>query len=178
MNSSVLGISLLIAAAGTLSAADPLVTRTFYVSGVECGSCVYMVQQAIGETKGVEDVQVVQIIDNYAQVTFDSSRVTDHQIAQAVRDAIPLHGTPYMATLRVKIPNYAKQKEALGKLFDSWKGSVTLVPSLEVKDEFVIHFEPLKASSQGAELPGWSFAAFREAMKTLGVSFSLMQERQ
>jgi|LakMenEpi03Aug12_release.lakeMendotaPanAssembly.Ray.scaffolds.fasta_scaffold71865_4 copper chaperone CopZ len=178
MNSSARGIFLLIAATCTISAADPVVTRTFYVSGVECGSCVYMVQQSIGETKGVEDVQVVQIIDNYAQVTFDPSRVSDHQIAQAVREAIPLHGTPYLATLRVKIPDYAKQKEAVGKLFASWKGSVTLVPSSEVKDEFAIHFEALKGISQGTELQGWSFAAFREAMKALGVSFSLMQERQ
>jgi hypothetical protein len=55
---------------------------------------------------------------------------------------------------------------------------VTLVPSSEVKDEFAIHFEALKGISQGTELQGWSFAAFREAMKALGVSFSLMQERQ
>ena len=33
---------------------------TFYVSGVECGSCVYMVQQAVTEAKGVEDIKVAQ----------------------------------------------------------------------------------------------------------------------
>lgn len=169
-------VALLIAATSLLSAADPVVTRTFYVSGVECGSCVYMVQQSIGETKGVKDVQVVQIIDNYAQVTFNPKRVSDHQIAQAVREAIPLHGTPYLATLRVKMPDYAKHKAAVDKLFAGWKGSVTLVPSLEVKDEFAIHFEPLKADSKKAEPRGWSLATFTEAMKGLGVGFMLMQQ--
>jgi copper chaperone CopZ len=162
----------------TLNAADPAVTRTFYVSGVECGSCVYMVQQSIGETKGVEDVQVVQIIDNYAQVTFNPKTVSDHQIAQAVREAIPLHGTPYLATLRVKMPEYAKRKAALDQLFAGWKGSVTLVPLLEVKDEFAIHFEPLKADTKKAEPHGWSFTTFTEAMKGLGVDFTLVQEGQ
>jgi len=167
---------LLFAFTTAVSAADPVVTRTFYVSGVECGSCVYMVQQSIGETKGVEDVQVVQIIDNYAQVTFNPKRVSDQQIAQAVREAIPLHGTPYLATLRVRMPDYAKHKAAVDKLFTGWKGSVTLVPSLEVKDEFTIHFEPLKADGKKAEPQGWSLAAFTEAMQGLGVGFTLVQE--
>lgn len=176
MPSSLRLFALLIAATSTLSAADPVVTRTFYVSGVECGSCVYMVQQSIGETKGVEDVQVVQIIDNYAQVTFNPKAVSDHQIAQAVREAIPLHGTPYLATLRVKMPDYSKHKTAVDKLFAGWKGSVTLVPSLEVKDEFVIHFEPLKAESKKSEQQGWNLTTFTEAMKGLGVGFTLVQE--
>lgn len=176
MTSSLRLLALLIAATSTLSAADPLVTRTFYVSGVECGSCVYMVQQSIGETKGVEDVQVVQIIDNYAQVTFNPKRVSDHQIAQAVREAIPLHGTPYLATLRVKMPDYAKHKTAVDRLFAGWKGSVTLVPSLEVKDEFTIHFEPLKVESKKSEPQGWSLAKFTETLKGLGVGFTLVQE--
>lgn len=176
MTSSFRLFALVIAATSVLSAADPVVTRTFYVSGVECGSCVYMVQQSIGETKGVEDVQVEQIIDNYAQVTFNPKRVSDHQIAQAVREAIPLHGTPYLATLRVKVPDYAKHKAAIDQLFAGWKGSVTLVPSLEVKDEFTIHFEPLKADAKKAEPQGWSLAAFTEAMKGLGAGFTLVQE--
>jgi copper chaperone CopZ len=168
--------ALLITATSLLSAADPVVTRTFYVSGVECGSCVYMVQQSIGETKGVDDVQVVQIIDNYAQVTFNPTAVSDHQIAQAVREAIPLHGTPYLATLRVRMPDYAKHKAAVDRLFAGWKGFVTLVPSLEVKDEFTIHFEPLKADTKKSGPQGWSFAGFTEAMKGLGVGFTLVQE--
>jgi hypothetical protein len=126
----------------------------------------------------VEDVQVVQIIDNYAQVTFNPKAVSDHQIAQAVREAIPLHGTPYLATLRVKMPEYAKRKAAVDQLFAGWKSAVTLVPSLEIKDEFAIHFEPLKAVTKTVEPYGWSLTTFTEAMKGLGVDFTLVQEGQ
>ena len=64
------------------------VTRTFYVAGVECGSCVYVVQQSVSETKGVSDAMVLQVIDNYANVTFDPKVVSDHQIAQAVLEVL------------------------------------------------------------------------------------------
>ena len=52
------------------------------------------------------------------------------------------------------------------------------MPSLEVKDEFAIHFEPLKADANKAEPHGWSLATFTEAMKGLGVDFTLVQEGQ
>jgi hypothetical protein len=55
---------------------------------------------------------------------------------------------------------------------------VTLVPSLEVKDEFAIHFEPLKAVTKTVEPYGWSLTTFTEAMKGLGVDFTLVQEGQ
>ncbi|OYW77095.1 MAG: hypothetical protein B7Z37_05470 [Verrucomicrobia bacterium 12-59-8] len=72
----------------SLLAAEQQPTVTFYISGVECGSCVYVVQQSISETKGVSDATVVQVIDNYANVVFDPKVVSEHQIAQAVREAL------------------------------------------------------------------------------------------
>ncbi|MBE7494936.1 MAG: heavy-metal-associated domain-containing protein [Verrucomicrobiaceae bacterium] len=168
-------LSLLIS---TLAAADKPtpVTRTFYVSGVECGSCVYMVQQSIGEAKGVEDVTVVQIIDNYANVTYDPAVLSEHQVAQAVREAIPLHGTPYLATLRIHVPDYSKHASKITELFARWKSQVTAVPSLEVKNQLIIHFEPLKADAKKTSPQGWTFAAFSEAMKQLGITFTVEQE--
>lgn len=56
-----------------------------------------------GGDKGIQDVTVVQIIDNYANVTFDPAVVSDQQIAQAVREAYPLHGMPYLATLKLSV---------------------------------------------------------------------------
>jgi hypothetical protein len=76
------------------------------------------------------------------------------------------------------MPEYAKHKAAVDQLFAGWKGSVTLVPSLEVKGEFAIHFEPLKADTKMAEPHGWSLTTFTEAMKGLGVEFTLVQEGQ
>jgi copper chaperone CopZ len=168
-------LSLLIS---TLGAADKptSVTRTFYVSGVECGSCVYMVQQSISEVKGVEDVTVVQILDNYANVTYNPATLSEHQVAQAVRKAIPLHGTPYLATLRINVPEYPKHASKLKELFARWKSQVTAVPSLEFKNQLVIHFEDLKFDEKKSGPQGWTFDAFSEAMKQLGIDFSVTKE--
>ncbi len=104
--------------------------------------------------------------------------MSEHQIAQAVREALPIHGMPYLASLRVKMPNYAKQKIQVDALFAGWKASVTLVPLLDIKDEFAIHFEELKADAKKPGPQGWKFTQFAEAAKGLGVDFKLVQEGQ
>ncbi len=73
MKSMRLVLTILLIAFDSLCAAEKpqTITRTFYVTGVECGSCVYVVQQSVSETKGVSDVTLVQMVDNYAKVTFD-----------------------------------------------------------------------------------------------------------
>jgi copper chaperone CopZ len=157
------------------------VTRTFFVSGVECGSCVYMVQQAVSEAKGVSEVSVVQVIDNYANVTYDPKMVSEHQIAQAVRDAIPIHGMPYLATLKLRVPAYAKSASKVDALFARWKDWLEVERVDKAKGEFVLHFLPLKADAKKAGPQGWSLAQFTEAMKApapkgLGLEFTLEQE--
>lgn len=173
-------LTILLIAFGSLCAAEKpqTITRTFYVTGVECGSCVYVVQQSVSETKGVSEVTLVQVVDNYANVTFDPQVVGEHQIAQAVREALPIHGMPYLASLRVKMPNYTKQKAQVDALFAGWKSSVTLVPSLDIKDEFAIHFEELKADAKKLGPQGWNFTQFAEAAEGLGVEFKLVLEGQ
>ncbi|WP_395716990.1 heavy-metal-associated domain-containing protein [Prosthecobacter sp.] len=158
-----------------LTAAEP-VTRTFYVSGIECGSCVYMVQQSVAETKGVEDVTVVQIIDNYANVTFDPAVVTDHQIAQAVREAYPLHGMPYLATLKLRVADYAKNSAKVDGLFAAWKGFLKLEVIDKAKGELEVHFLPLEADEKKAGPQGWKFTQWAEAAKRDGIEFTLEQE--
>jgi len=153
------------------------VTRTFYVTGVECGSCVYAVQQSVGETKGVSDVAVVQVIDSFANVTFDPQVVSEHQIAQAVREAYPLHGMPYLATLKLRLPEYAKHSAKADAVLGRWKDWITVKPVDQAKGEFEIHFLPLKADEKKAGPQGWSLAEFSAALKTgLGLAFTLESE--
>lgn len=154
------------------------VTRTFYVSGVECGSCVYVVQQAVGEAKGVSDVTVVQVIDNYANVTFDPRVVSEHQIAQAVREALPIHGMPYLATLKMFIPDYIKNAAKVEAVFAGWKDGVEIEPVNKAKGELVLHFLPLKADPKKTGPQGWNLAQFTEAMKRQGLEFTLEKEGQ
>ncbi|MEZ5387900.1 MAG: heavy-metal-associated domain-containing protein [Prosthecobacter sp.] len=148
------------------------VTRTFYVSGIECGSCVYSVQQSVTETKGVADVTVVQFIDSIANVTFDPKTVSDQQIAQAVREAYPLHGMPYLATLKLRMPGYAQHAAKVDGLFAGWKQSVTMEVTDKAKGELVIHFLPLEVDAKKSAPQGWSIALLTEACKEASDSTS------
>ena len=162
--------------ASLLYAGEP-VTRTFYVTGVECGSCVYAVQHSVGEIKGVSDVAVVQVIDSFANVTFDPQVVSEHQIAQAVREAYPLHGVPYLAALKLRLPDYAKHAAKADVVMNRWKEWITVKPVDQVKGVFEVHFLPLKADEKQAGPQGWSLAEFSAALKTsLGLTFTLETE--
>lgn len=172
-----------------------LVNRTFYISGLECGSCVYMAQQAISETKGVNEVEVVQMLDSFAKVTFDSKALSEHQIAQSVREAIPLHGTPYLASLKVRIPQYAEggNKVLVQAMFGRWKEWLEVDVMDEREGELVLHFLPLPALAETKEAlakaktmavakgpQGWSLAMLDEALrapspKGLGLEYRLVK---
>lgn len=161
---------------------SPSVTQTFYVSGLECGSCAYMVQQSIREAKGVGDATVMQMIDSYAMVSFDPRLVTDHQIAQAVRETYPIHGRPYLATLKMQVPACAKNADnsrKLEALFGGWKQWVKLESADKAKGLFLIHFLPLAVDAKKAGPQGWSLGLLTQALKSptgLGMEFSLEKE--
>lgn len=161
----------------TLQAAESA-TRTFYISGIECGSCVYMVQQSIAETKGVVNVTVVQAIGNYASVTFDPKAVSDQQIAQAVREAYPLHGMPYLASLKLSVANYASNASRVESLFYEWRKFLKLEVVDKAKGTLLVHFLPLEVDKKKASPRGWSLAQLEEAAIRHGVKFTLDQAGQ
>lgn len=166
-----------------LRAAEKQPAVTFYVSGVECGSCVYIVQQSISETKGVADAAVVQMIDAYANVVFDPKVSSEHQIAQAVREALPIHGKPYLATLKLHVPDYAKHAAKVDGLFARWKDWVELETVDKSKGELLIHFHELRIDPKKTGPQGWSLAQFAAAMKSpkpkgLGLDFTVENEAQ
>lgn len=121
-------------------------TMTFYVSGVECPSCVYVVCNSVTNLDGVTDVSLVQL-DGYANVTFDPGRVSPHQIAQAIFDTIGLHGSPYLATLVIRVPDYAKGGNAakVDEIFSKSSKQVKLTLLDRAAGEFTVRFLPLKA---------------------------------
>lgn len=169
--------------AASLHAAEKQPPVTFYISGVECGSCVYVVQQSISETKGVSDATVVQVIDTYANVVFDPKLVSEHQIAQAVREALPIHGKPYLATLKLHVPDYSKHAAKVDGLFARWKDWVELETVDKAEGELLIHFNELKIDAKKPGPQGWSLAQFAAAMKSpepngLGLDFTLEKEGQ
>ncbi len=158
-------------------------TLTFYVAGVECPSCVYSVNYSISQLKSVSDVTAGQFIENYANVTFDPKVVSIHQIAQAVTEAAPLHGVPYQATMKLFIPDYAKEQNSrkVDALFAKWKALVEVETVDRATGEFLIHFQPLKmdakkAGPQGLTLDELTAALSDPAPKGLGMSFRLAKE--
>lgn len=165
-----------------LRAAEKHPSVTFYVSGVECGSCVYVVQQSITETKGVADATVVQLIDSYANVVFDPKLVSEHQVAQAVREALAIHGKPYLATLKLHVPDYAKHAAKVDALFARWKDWVQLETVDKARGDLLIHFNELKTDPGKSGPQGWSLAQLAAAMKSpapngLGLDFTVEEEK-
>ena len=168
-------VFLLLLSFGLLSAAEPI-TRTFFVKGMECGSCVYMVHQSVTETPGVSDANVVQLIDSYANVSYDPKVLTEHQVAQAVREATALHGMPYLASLKVRVPEFGQHAAKIEAAFTQWKDAVWLDVLDREQGELEIHFNELKPAANKTGATGWSLAQFEEALKSIGATYTLTKE--
>jgi copper chaperone CopZ len=141
------------------------VIRTFYVSGVECGACVYLVQLSASECKGVLKAEVGQAAEGIAQITFDPRIVTEHQIAQAIRDTMSLHGAPYLVRLRVRVGEYAKHAEAVEALFQKWRDLVRCEVLDRNKGDLLVHFLPLESGAAKNGKSGWSGVQFLQALQ-------------
>jgi copper chaperone CopZ len=145
----------------------------FIVSGLECGSCVYMVQNQLSHTNGIAEVEVLQGVEGYARVNYDPKLISEHQIAQAVREAPGLHGTPYIATLKLRVPGYSQKAPRVKALFEQWKPTVEMEVWDEKQGDLIVYFEELKKDPKGALPRGWSLAELSKNMKTLGLTFEI-----
>lgn len=160
----------------------PPAQTVFLISGLECGSCVYMVQYALSQTSGVKEAEVMQTSDNFAKVSFDPKVVSEHQLAQAVRDAPALHGTPYLATMKLRVSGLARDGNAakVKALFNRWKQWVEMEVWDEREGEIVLRFQPLEPDAKGVLPRGWSPALLSEALqapapKGLGLKFEIVE---
>ncbi|HRH94756.1 MAG TPA: heavy-metal-associated domain-containing protein [Prosthecobacter sp.] len=153
----------------------PAPTKTvFVVSGLECGSCVYMVQHQLSQTAGIVEVEVLQGLEGYANVSYDPKLVSEHQIAQAVREAPGLHGMPYIATMKVRVPGLSQHVTQVKALFEKWKPSIELVVWDEHAGELIVNFNELKKDAKGAFPRGWSITQLEDGLKKLGLKFEIL----
>jgi copper chaperone CopZ len=146
----------------------------FVVSGLECGSCVYMVQHQLSQTPGIVEVEVLQGLEGYASVCYDPKAVSEHQIAQAVREAPGLHGTPYIATMKVRVPGFSRHAAKVKALFEKWKPSIELVVLDEHAGELIVNFAELKKDAQGTFPRGWSLAQLTKGLQELGLQYEII----
>ncbi|MBX7209123.1 MAG: heavy-metal-associated domain-containing protein [Verrucomicrobiaceae bacterium] len=156
--------------AGETSASKPQQkTLTFFVSVTECPSCAYMVGSSINAVKGVSDVDVHQGTESQVFVTFDPKAVTVHQIAQSVADAIGLHGKPYEAALKLRIPDYMKQGNAarVDAVFAKNKQWIDVETVDRPTGEFIIRFRPLKLDAAKKGPQGWDLATLEAGLREI-----------
>lgn len=144
----------------------PLETLTFYVAGVECAACVFAVNDSVRRLSGIEEVIDGQNDANYINVTFDPAKVSAHEIAQGVSDAFPLHGAPYVATLRFVVSGDGGGENAakVAGVFSKWKDWVEVETKKGGNGGYLVKFKPLKGDRSRAVAAGWSHAAMQEAL--------------
>jgi hypothetical protein len=116
-------------------------------------------------------------------IAFDTHVSSAHQIAQAVAEAFPLHGKPYEATLRIRVPEYGKDGNAakIDAVFAKRKEWVRIEVMDKEKGEFAIHFLPLTVDKAKPGPQGWNPGHFGHAIhdpapKGLGLPFSLVKQ--
>lgn len=150
------------------------VTAAFSIAGLECGSCAYSVQYQLTQTPGVVEVEMIQELEDLAVVSYKPEVISEHQIAQSVREAIPLHGTPYIATLKIRIPGHATKAAEVKALLDQWKSEVQFDASSTEKDEWLVGFRELAPGLKGLRPQGWTLAKFSQGLRGLGLKVELV----
>lgn len=185
-NTLVCFASLCLLSAGSFAAekkapAPHPVTLTFYIAGMECSACSDFISSALYQVKSVTNVQPEWF--GCMNVSFDTHVASAHQIAQAVSEALPLHGKPYEATMTIRVPDYARDGNTakVDAVFAQRKEWVKVELVDKAKGEFVVHFLPLKVDKSKAGPQGWNPGHFGHAVhdpapKGLGLGFTLVKE--
>jgi copper chaperone CopZ len=158
------------------------VTATFYIDHVQCSSCVDAITESVKNVKSVTAVKM-DPAQGYANISFDSHVSSYHQIAQAIGDADPQHGTKYTPSLKFKVTDYAKGENAakVDAVFAKSKEQVSVEVTDKTKGEFTLKFLPLKVDASKEGPQGWNAGKFGhpigdEAPKGLGLKFVMNRE--
>ena len=146
----------------------------FVISGLECGSCVYMVQTQLTQTRGISEVEVLQGVEGFARVSYDPKVITEHQIAQSVRDTSALHGMPYIASMKLRVPGFSKHAAEVKALFDAWKPFIALDVWDEREGDLIVNFTELERDAKFVLPRGWSLSQLEAGLKKLGLAFQIL----
>ncbi|HEY6170431.1 MAG TPA: heavy-metal-associated domain-containing protein [Verrucomicrobiae bacterium] len=160
------------------------VTATFFISGVECGNCVDAITESVKKVKSVTAVKM-DSATGYANISFDTHVSSYHQIAQAIADAPPQHANKYAASLKVKVPDYAKGDNAkkIDAIFAKSATQVRMEATDAAKGDFTLHFLPLAVDAKKEGPQGWNAGKFGHpigdpAPNGLGLKFLQVKEGQ
>ena len=142
---------------GRVDAAAPTVL-TFDVVGAECPACFYSVADAVRQVKGVKEIEDANGLGNRARVRFDPALATVHELAHAMWRAFPLHGKPYQAVLRLRLPAYSQagNAAAVDGVLAGWAQWLETEVINRKTGEIALRFRPLTKAERKAARPGWS----------------------
>lgn len=152
----------------------PSATAAFMVSGLECGSCVFMVQHQLSQTSGIAKAEVLQGLEGFARVSYDPKALSEHQIAQAVREVPGLHGTPYIASMKLRIPGFSQKADRVKALFQKWRPWVEMVVWDGQAGEIIVNFHELKKDAKGAFPRGWSLSMLADGLSGMGMKWEII----
>lgn len=160
------------------------INATFYITEVKCSSCASSIDESLRKLPTVTKVDDLSENTGFAIITFDPAVISHHQVAQAVFAAAPVHGDPYVATLKFSIPDYGKGDNAakVDAVFAKHKSDVRVELKSKARGEFLLQFEPLRVDGGKKGPQGWTLGAFRAAIaepapKGLGLAFMVASER-
>jgi copper chaperone CopZ len=122
-------------------------TLIFYLSGAENQNDVDAIRASVQKLKSAAAIEV-NTNRSYARIRFDSHVVSYHQVAQAVSDAGKTLEKSYDPYLVFFVLEYARSNNA-AKVDAIFAGKrlntrVRVKPLDKTKDEFSVHFLPLK----------------------------------
>jgi copper chaperone CopZ len=189
MKNSFLSLLIITALAFTVSAAEKAaykpapVTLTFFVSNVECDNCVANITESIQKVKSVTKVEKLTPKSGYVNVSFDAHADSYQQIAQAIADATLAHGKKYAATMKIRVPDYAKEDNAakVDAIFAKSSAFVKVEVTNKEKGEFLMSFLPLTVDAKKTGPQGWNGGRFGHPIhdappKGLGLVISFVRE--
>ncbi len=178
-----LGLSLVVglpagAADKDIGAPTNTVTATFYISDVKCAACVSFLNDSVQAVPGVITVDGLTETSGYARISFNPEKANHQGIAQAVAETIQIHGEPFKAVLKLRIPDYPREGNTakVDALIAKQKDFVTFECRNREKGLFAIHFKPVTSPQPAGAASVWKPEQFLKAVRELGLEGRLVEE--
>jgi hypothetical protein len=184
-----LPLAVVLFALASLRAEDPKpvvphpVTETFHIANVATDKDVASISEALQKVKSFTKIEGLTPASGYANVSFDSHANSYAEVAQAITNADGAGGKKYDATIRIRVPDYAKEDNAakVDQVFAASKAAVTVETTDKDKGEFIVHFLPFKIDPSKTGPQGWNLGRFFHpihdpAPKGLGLAVAAIRE--
>ncbi len=180
---ALLGLILPLALSAAEKRSGAAATVTFYINELKCSSCASSIEESVRKVPSVTKIEDLSESTGYARISFDPKVASYHQIAQAVFAAAPVHGDPYVASVKFTIPEYSKGGNAakVDAVFAQSKNDIRVECKNKKAGEFSLFFNPLTVSAAKKGPQGWNTDAFVQAIsgpapKGLGLKIEFSQD--